>query len=333
MATIGEDLLTLHDWAKRIGPDQKTGRIAELLAQKNAVLDDMLWQEGNLATGHRIIQRTGLPTTYYRKINQGTPTSKSTTAQVDEGTAILTQRTHVDKDLAQLNGDVANFRAKELEAGMQAMSQTTAQTIFYGSAANPEEFVGYSNRYNDLSATNGQNIIDAGGTGSDNSSIWLVGWGSSSTYGIFPKGSSSGLSHENIGLDDVEDDNGNTYRAYKDLLEWKQGIALEDWRYVVRIANIDVSDIITDTGSPSTSPTTDLMELMLRALHRLPEMNSIRPSFYMNRTIRQMLDIQAQNKGNLQLDVGMEEGKLKETLRGVPVRIVDQLTEAEAQVT
>ena len=72
---------------------------------------------------------------------------------------------------------------------------------------------------------------------------------------------------------------------------------------------------------------------------RAPKMNmanampGINASFYANRTINQMLDIQAMNKSNLHLKVDNEEGNQKLTLRGIPIRTVDALTEAEAQVT
>jgi hypothetical protein len=82
MATLATGALTLADWAKRLDPDGKVPAVAELLSQSNEILEDAVFQEGNLPTGHRVIIRTGLPTAYWRSINQGIPTSKSTTAQV-----------------------------------------------------------------------------------------------------------------------------------------------------------------------------------------------------------------------------------------------------------
>jgi len=329
MATIGGSVKTLADHAKERDKDGKTSQIVEILAQANEMLDDMLWKEGNLVTGERTSIRTGLPTTYWRQMNQGTPTSKATSAQIDEQCAILNARSHVDQDIAELNGEVGPFRMNESEAFVEAMSQEMASTLIYGSAANPEEFVGFANRFGDLGANNAQNIIDAGGTGSDNTSIYLVGWGERTCHGIFPKGSTAGLTHEDLGLDDVEDSNGNVYRAYKDLFKWKAGLVVKDWRYVVRIANIDVSVLIADP----TGATTNLIQEMLRAIHRLPTRTGIKPAFYANRTVKEMLDIQAMEKGNLQLAMGNEEGKEKLMLRGIPIRTLDALTEAEAQVT
>ena len=328
MATIGGTLLTLNDWAKRLDPDGTVADVAELLSQENEILDDMLWKEGNLPTGERISQRTGLPTAFYRLINKGVPNSKSTTAQIDEQTAMLNIRTQVDKKEAELNGNVAQFRMDESEASIEGMNQKFATTLFYGSNLNPEEFVGYAPRYNDLGAENGQNIIDAGGTGSDNSSLWLIGWGKKGTYGIFPKGSKAGLSHEDLGLQDAFDSDNNRFRAYMDEYTWDQGIALKNWQYVVRIANIDISAIVAD---PDGS-TTNLLELMINATHTIKSLGGVKPVFYANRTINKMLDTQAMNKSNLHLNVGEEEGKRKMSLRGIPIKMVDALVENEARV-
>ena len=61
MATIGGTVLTLSDFAQRLDPDGSVPDIAELLNEKNEVLSDMLWVEGNLPTGMRTTQRAGLP--------------------------------------------------------------------------------------------------------------------------------------------------------------------------------------------------------------------------------------------------------------------------------
>jgi hypothetical protein len=331
MATLGGSVLTLADHAKRVDPNGKVDKTVEILSQTNEILDDMLFKEGNLPTGERTTIRTGLPDSYYRAINQGVPSSKSTTAQIDESCAMLVAYSEVDADLAQLNGNVGQFRLNEAQAFLESMNQKQATTLFYGSPANPEEYVGFANRYNNKSANNAQNIIDAGGTGSDNASMWLVGWGMNTVHGVFPKGSKAGIDHQDKGLVTLETTAGvagNRMEAYRDYWTWKSGLVVKDWRYVVRIANIDISTLSNDTDGS----TFNLIELMLRAIHRLPTMSNIKPVFYGNRTLTEMLDIQAMNKANLQLSSGMEEGKKKVSLRGVPIKTVDALTETEARV-
>jgi len=341
MATIGSNVLTLADWAKRIGPDDKIAKTIELLSQSNDVLTDMLFKEGNLPTGERTTIRTGLPAVYWRLLNQGTPPSKSTTAQVDEHCGMLEAWSEVDKDLASLNGNTKSFRLNEAMAFLESMNQEMAATLFYGSAADPEEFVGFTERYSSLSANNAENILSAGGAGSDNSSVWLVGWGANSVHGVFPKGSKAGLSHEDLGLVTVETTAGiagNRMRAYQDHWQWKNGLVVKDWRYAVRIPNIDISDLASLATSQAVTATTYLPKLMSRAIDRLPSMMGVKPCFYANRTVQSLLRVAAMEKSNgvLSIEPGLNQfgDKIHELLfLGIPIRTVDSLTETEAVVS
>ena len=330
MATLSGNALTLADWAKRVDPDGKVPMIVELLSQTNEVLDDMLFVEGNLPTGHRCSVRTGLPAIAWKLLNQGVQPSKSVTAQIDEGIGIMEAWSEVDKDLAELNGNTSEFRLSEAQAFIEAMNQEKSSTLFYGnSSLSPEEFTGLAPRYADLSAANAQNIIDATGSGSDNTSIWLLCWGAHTVHGIFPKGSKAGLQHMDHGEVTVETTAGiagTRLRAYQDQWQWKCGLALRDWRYAVRIANIDVSDLVAGSGA-------DIVELMIKAIHRLPSLNMGKCAFYMNRTVFQYLDIQRRaDVATGGMTFAEVDGKIMYDFRGIPIRKVDALIETEAAV-
>jgi hypothetical protein len=129
----------------------------------------------------------------WKLLNQGVQPSKSTTAQIDEAVGIMEAWSEVDRDLAELNGNTSEFRLSEAQAFIEAMNQEMASTLMYGnSSISPEEFTGLAPRYSSLSAANGDNIINAAGSQSDNSSIWLICWGAQTVHGIFPKGSKAG---------------------------------------------------------------------------------------------------------------------------------------------
>lgn len=332
MATVGANVLTLVDITKRMDPNGKAAMIAELLSQRNDVLLDTQWVEGNLPTGHRTTVRTGLPAVTWRLINQGVTPSKSTTAQVDEACGILEAWSEVDKDLAELNGNVAATRLSEAKAFLEAMNQEFVQTLFYGNSNTaPEEFTGLSPRYASLSANNGQNIVNGLGTGSDNSSMWLLCWSPETLHGIYPKGSQAGLTQDDRGLETVEATAGmagSRLLAYRERWQWKSGIALRDWRYAVRGANIDISNLVAKSSAA------DLLDMMIKMYHRLPNAQMGKCAYYMNRTVFEMLDIQRRDDvvsgGMVYAEV---DGKLVPTFRGYPIRIVDQLVENEAQVT
>lgn len=338
MATKTFGSLTLADWAKRQDPNGNTAMIVELLSQTNEILEDAQFMEGNLATGHQVTQRTGLPAVAYRKMNQGVPPSKSKTAQITESTAMLEGIMEVDKAEAELGGDVSGFLESESVAFTESMNQQMAQTVFYGSSTSPEEFVGLAERYNDKSAKNGQNIIDAGGTGSDNCSIWLIGWGANEISMIFPKGSQAGLEMNDLGVDWATDSDGNKYRAYQSQWIWKNGLCVKDWRFGVRIANVDVSDLRSQSNTQAESAATAIIKLMTRATARLPRLSGVTLSFYAPRVVCEMLRVAAQDKSSNVLNVEQSTNQFGQdifTLRfmGTPVRIVDQLLETEAQVS
>lgn len=331
MAILSSNVATLSDIAKRIDPDGKIQAIVELLKQNNAILDGMLWKEGNLPTGHRTTVRTGLPTVTARRLNEGVLPSKSTTAQIDEQCAMFEAISEVDVDLVRLNGNDSGFRLSEAGAFVEAMNQTMAQYLFYGNVSTtPEGFSGFATRYNSLSGTIGQNVLNGLGSGSDNTSVYLVVWGENTIHGIYPKGSQAGLVHEDMGEQLIQTGTGigtGRMKAFVDRWQWKCGLAVRDWRYAVRIANIDVSNLVSETSAA------DLTKLMIRAIHRIPALGSGRAVFYCNRTVREMLDIQALNKASNQLSIDNFSGRPVTTFRGIPIETVDQILETESVVT
>jgi hypothetical protein len=342
---------SLLDWARRVDPDGKIAVIGEILSQCNEVFDDMYWKEGNLPTGHKETIRTGLPKGTWRMLYQGVPFTKSITAQITEGVGMLEAYNRIDRKIAELNGDVAAFRLSEDEAHLEGLSQQMATTIFYGNSATvPQQFTGFAPRYNTVNtsnAQNAQNVMDAGGTGSSNTSIWVVGWGDRTCFGLFPKHSKAGLVFEDKG--DVRagfDSNGNEFEAYTSYFKWEAGICIKDWRYVVRIGNIDTTS--TAGGLASSTPP-DLFAMLSKAFVRLPTMGKresgitktdapgevapgIKVAIYCNRTVREYMDIQAIRDKNVLLKVTEYAGQPITEFRGVPVRVVDALLNTEARL-
>ena len=338
MATLSTSNLTLADWAKRSDPDGRVPIVAELLSQSNEILDDCVFKEGNLPTGERVVIRTGLPGVYWRALNQGIPSTKSTTAQIDEACGILEARSEVDKDLAMLNGNTAQFRLSEDTAFLEAMNQTQAETLFYGNpGTDPKKFLGLAPRYSSLSADNAVNILNGGGSGSDNASVYLVVWGDNTVYCPFPKGSKAGLTHEDLGEQTVYNSDGTRLQAFATRYQWKNGLVVKDWRYVVRICNVDVSDLLGVTGTQANTAATSLVKLMARALYRIPNMAMGRAAFYMNRTVHSGMAISALDKSQsvLSIQEGLSQfGSAQSYLSflGVPLRRVDALLNTESAV-
>lgn len=339
MGTLTNGMLTLADWGKRIDKDGRVAAVTELLSQTNEILEDAVFKEGNLPTGHRVTIRTGLPPVYWRSLNRGVPIGKSQTAQVDEALGMLEAYARVDVDLAKLNGNTAEFRLSEDRAYLESMNQEQAMTMLYGNpASDPRKYLGLAPRYSSLSAANGANIIDAGGSASANTSVWLVVWGENTVYNIFPKGSPAGLQHKDMGELTVHDADGNPYQALQTHYQWKNGLVVQDWRYVVRIANIDTATFAGLSGTQAISAVgTNLIHSMARALDRVPNLGMGRAAFYMNRSTYSLLRRLAMEKTSsvLAIEKGLDQFGTPRgwtSFEGVPLRKVDAILNTEARV-
>ena len=337
MAVLATTHPTLLDLAKRQDPNGKISDIVEILNETHEILDDIVWVEGNLETGHRTTIRTGLPGVTWRKMYGGVQPTKSNTAQIQDTCGMLEAYAEIDKALADLNGNTAAWRLSEERPFMESLTQEVAKTLIFGDeTVNSERFTGLAPRYNSKSAQNGANILDGGGTGSDNRSIWLVCWGPNTCHGIIPKGSRAGIQHTDKGQVTIEniDGNGGRMEAYRSHYRWDVGLTLRDWRYVVRIANIDKSDLSIVYNNGQFSSGAHLPNLMFQAMRRIPNLATVRPAFYMSRDIMTTLMQQtAAAVQNSTLTTEMVGGKFVTSFHGIPVRRVDELAADEAQVT
>lgn len=350
MAALATTVDTLINWAKGRDPDGKTAMIVELLDQSNEIINHIRWEEGNLPLGNRTSVRVSLPTVNTRQLGQGVTPSTSRLAQFDDAMAIIEAWNVVDAKLAELQADVGMYRFNSARAYFEAMSQEFAYLYFYGDQTqNATQFTGMSARYSTLNTANAasaQNVIGGGGTGSANASMWLLTHSERSLTGIFPKGSKAGLQHVDLGkVPDILTAGypTTTLMTYKDQYTWDAGISLKDWRWNVRIANIDVNNLVAENNAA------DLLKLMTKAHYRLPTIGSPASTtgnpmtslssgdgmkaWYCNRTIREMLHIQAQNKVNPQLTYETFAGRKMLTYDGIPIFNCDQLLSSEATVS
>ena len=324
---IGTMNPTILDVAKRMTGDGNLDKIVEMMNQTNEILTDMTMLEGNLPTGNVSTVRTGLPKVAWRVFNDGVEPSKSATAQATDTCGMLEAYAVVDRELAKIANNAKEFRLQEDRAFLEAMNQEMASTLFYGSKAMPEKFVGLTPRYSDKTAKSGENIIDAGGTGANLTSIWLVVWSPNTVHGIYPKGSKAGFEMEDDGVVDVTTKEGKKYKAYQTHYQWKNGLTVRDWRYVVRIANIDVTKLKKDASAGA-----DLIDLMIDAEEKVPNLGMGRPVWYMNKTVRGFLRKQLNKGHQYQTAAGQEPGKIVVDFNGIPVRRTDALIIGEQQV-
>ena len=339
---------TIIDLATRLDPEGKIPIIAEMLSQANDYSEDLPWVEANEFTGHEFVFRTSIPAGSWRSYNAGVPYAKSTTAKARVGIGMLEDYSQVDRALAEHSGDMEKFRESEDVAFMEGMSQTIAQTFFYGNTTvTPAEFMGLAPFYNTIStatAQNAANVISGGGTGNNNCSLWLIGWSPETIFGVFPRGSKVGLSMEDKG--DVTpgfDSFGNRFEAYTSWFRQQAGLCPKDWRYGVRGANIDT------TAAGLAGPNAVDIFAMMAQMIMLPPDTTLALSgitktdapmgntgkrfvWYCNRTLRHWMDVQAMRNRNVLLSLEDYAGKPTTGWRNIPIKIVDQLINTEANV-
>jgi len=323
MATLNlTNQLGLVELAKRKGPKGNLLAIAEVLTEDNEILQDGVWVEANDTASHKSVKRASLPSGSWRKLNDGVGKEASETIEVVDTIGMLETWSEVDVDLVKMAPNPAKFRSDESLAFVEGLGQHLADTLFYGNAnVDTEEFTGLAPRLADASLPN---VYDAGGSGADLTSIFLVQWGVTKTHLIYPKGSSTmGVEHTDMGIDRVSGQTSNTtFRAYVDHYQVKAGLVVRDDRRIARIANIQTS------GTSNIFDEDDL----ITALNKMPKRGQ-GAMIYCNTTILTQMDIAAKDKTNVNYGLGNIWGVPTMTFRGVPVRLCDAILDSESQVT
>lgn len=338
MAALNAGLLTLLDVSK--SKDKQVGKVAEVLLQSNGILEHMPMMEMNEGTIHKESLRSNLPAVYYRKANQPIPGSKSLIEERTFTAAHFESKSQIDKMVASRGGQdrIAFNRWNQATGHIQAMAIEHADLLIYGSPTDgAQKVAGFMDIYSTLSASEptSKQVISAGGSGSDNTSILFVDWGENTIFGVYPKGTTAGLKREDKGLVQIlgTDQNGNTgtFWGYEEGFEMDHGLVVKDYRAGARICNIDISDL--KAGGVSAA---DLLKLMTRAHYRIPAAVRTGKGFvYMNSTIASFLHEQALEK------VGAGGGLTFENYQGQPVMmflgrrvvVIDALLNTEATVS
>jgi hypothetical protein len=332
MATLAATNPTAMDIAKLMEPDGGvTTDVVEMLNQFNPFMGEATFVEANGKTFHRTSIRTGLPEPTWRQYYQGVQPTKSSYAQVDEPIGSMEARSQVDQRLLKHSGNPAQVRLIEAQGHLEGMSQSLVDTALYGSVTtSPAKFNGIMSRLNSTTAASGENVIDGGGTSTDNASILLINWSPRTVFFTYPQGSAVGVQRTNIGTNhqaEPPDGSSGKFTAEEEKFEQECGLVVKDWRHVVRAANIDVSNLVAESSAA------DILKLMAIMVDKIPSFDGGRAAFYVPRVISTMLRIQLMSKNNVYLTVGGEEGKKKTHFDGIPINRVDKMRITEDRVT
>jgi hypothetical protein len=341
MPTLTQSTQSLIDQYKNVdGKGQYIDVIETLNNTAQYCLDDWVWMECNSGLKHTRAIRTGLPTVAWTALYEGIPQSKSAKQTVDDTTGMVEGLSSVDQRQLDLYADnKVAIRSAEARTFVEAISQELMTALFYhNSNANVRLPKGLGARYG-VKATfgAGNQIIDAGGTGSDNTSIWMVEWGYDGLTAIYPKGTVGGVQRENMGRQRVTDASGNPYYVEEEKIGCNVGFSVGDWQRIVRVANIDVSDMLAGSVNLYDLLQTAWYRSKTRRIAKLHDQKAPgRSVLYCNKDVLMMLDKLAYRSSNANGQVYLRpmeiEGKEVLTFRGVPIRETDSLVNTEARV-
>lgn len=331
MAIVGTNYLTTADVRRQSNKDDTIADIIEVLAMQTSLMEDAPVEEANSGKQMLTTVRTGLPRPTWRKLYAGVFPTKGTTAQVFENAGYMEDWSESDAKLIEQSKNPQKLRMNDAKSHIMGIGHELEFTLFYGDTdVNPERFNGLHTRYDSKSApgTGGQ-IIDAGGTGSDNTSIWFVGWGTESAHLFYPEGSQAGIIRDDKGKTTKELPDGSLYDVYREKFGMDVGLAVRDWRAISRIANLDVSDMRAGgVGSP------DVLNLMIDAYYALdkPAMPNRKTVIYVPRMLGAVLHKQAFSKVSNNLTYDIIEGKPITRFLGHEIRVSDAILETEARI-
>lgn len=334
------DRLTLLDMQKRVGSDGRVLAVAEIMNRATPIFMDAPWMMTNKSDSMDTAVTASLPKVDYRRANRGTRISQDVVTQNEESTATFEDYAENDKMVIDSFGSgemAAQMRAAYSSRHIEAVAQRFAREVFYGNRdGNPDAFDGLLKRYNALTGNVAQNVLNFGGTGADNTSIYVIKWAPMKTMCIYPKraeGNGKGaVHHENLGEDTAQftdaDSNQRRMQVYRDRFEIAGGLCIADYRNVVRIGGIDVPSL----ASNSASGTSRLRQALAAAMHRIPTGDGML-RIYMNRTVAQFLDFErlaaVAGAGMTYSEV---DGMVVPMFRGAPIRIDDSLLNSEGRV-
>lgn len=339
MAVLGSTYWNLID-ALKMQDKAADAAIAEVLHIFTPFLKDANVQTCNKGTKHASMIRSDLPTVAFGALYQGIAQSKGIYTSVEDTTGFVEGLSSVDKRLLDLYPtETGKLRMMEAQGFLEAIAQTLASAIWYSNTnINGKQFHGLGARY---ATSSNPNVVLGGGSGSDNTSIWFVTHGDMQTSVIVPQGIPAGVQREDKGEQRVLDASNNPYYVKEEMFSQHMGITVKDWRWNVRIPNIDVSDV--------TAGTVRINALLRRGYHKLHGTHAYqmdkpgqaspgRTVIYMNRTLYEALDAESVNRPGgtdnfIRLTPMEIQGEEVMSWRGMPIRRDDTLLNTETLVS
>ena len=318
--------LSLLELTKRSDPNGEAAKIAEIMTQTNEIMNDLPWVEANNVTSNKIVQRVALPTGSWRGFNEGVKLEKSATRQLNEPIGMLEAYSECDKALCDIAPNPVEYRMSEAASFIEGMSQTLANAMFYGDHdENPRVFDGIVKRINSLGYTwNGHTpIASCGAPSGDMTSVYVIQWGPEKVFMAYPRHSkTAGIEHQDLGEKTLYDGDANPYQGYRDHFKSFGGLNVKNPLCLGRVCNIQT------TGTSALFDEDKLVQVLNEMY-----MGGKGAVIYVNRTVKTQMEIALIDRANIYFtsSEGLG-GRPILSFRGVPVRLVDSISDTETKV-
>ena len=296
--------LTMLDLAKINGSDAAVGLIEENI---NVAPEAAMFPARVIAgTSFKTLQRTALPGTQFRNVNEGVEPTKSTYANKLVECFYLDGQMEMDVAAAQ-GDDQGEDHALMLEADghAQAAIQTLGTQVWYGS--DTKGFPGAT------SVVDSANVLDAGGTtATTGSSVFGVKLGEKNVSMIFGR---------NTVLNVGEWRKQTITRSSKEMTAWKN--SLEGWigcQWVNKNALCQLKDATADSGKTVTDA--KLAEL-------LSQLKWVPDYWFMNRRSLYQLQVSRSATSNTSGSTARPFGPVPSEALNIPIIVTDSIVSTE----
>lgn len=323
MATIEAKAGTILDVANSIGPDGNLLAVAETLQKEIPIMQDAVWTEANDITQHRYARTAALPSSEMIRFNRGVGSDLGFDSQHFTKLSGRANRPKVDARVIESSPNPQQTLMNMTRKTVMGIGQDFASDMFYSdSATDIEKFDGIAKFTNKI----GNLVLDAGNDSStNNTSMYIVCWDIvNGAFMAYPRFSKAGLSFTDYGKVRVEDANGKAYQAYEHEVSVTGGLCLADERAVARIANIDVS--------APTATSFDEEDVIL-LLNRMPAHLRKTAVAYVSRNLMAAIEMRANAKANVYYTPKNVFGEQVLTIRGLPIKLDESISENEDVVS
>jgi hypothetical protein len=320
--------LTLAE-VNKINGFVETGNALAEFAARNSFLDEAPWFPTTHGAHTEEFRAKSLGEGDFTRVNGGVPQTGSSGDIIKEPVRMYEAESIVDDRIIKFADDP--FKARDLHDTMnlEGVMQGFNDKILYADpVANPDAIDSLSHRRSKL----GKYCIDAGGSGTGLTSVWIMELSFRGIHLIYNKHGSPGLRNEDRGLHRVAARDGSGfYSAWIRHYEIVAGLVVGMEASLFRYCNLDPAAATYTGGDPEGA--FNPSDIIRKVKPYLPTPGGAMAVIFAPRSIYGQIEDAAYLKGNANYTLANIQG-FGEVIKvaGIPVRPWDAISENESAV-